>query len=129
MMGPLRRLARDTEAGHGLRGRYFCTTAQVATPPPAECTQTVVGPRLVMPRNPHRPSAAFTVAEPMRAPGQTPRAGAPLWISTLAAKPAPGIRPLVPWTRSSPVPTTSWARLIVTVSAAPGGGAGAAFTV
>src|SRR5213593_1545168 len=107
---------------------YFWVTALLDTPPPADFTQTVVGASVVVPRNRHVPSAALTEAVPMRAPGQAPATAAPLWISSFAAKPPAGIRPLTPSTRSSPVPTTSWARLIVTLSAAAAGGGGGGAT-
>src|SRR5712691_4323513 len=134
--GPLEHLAlRDTQAALALydalgRGPYFWVTALLDTPPAADFTQTVVGPRLVVPRNFQVPSAGLTEVVPMRAPGQVPAEAAPLWISLLAAKPPVVRRLLTPSTRSSPVFTTSWARLIVTLSAAAGGGGGAtAFTV
>src|SRR5712691_8644395 len=135
--GPLRHPERGRPSGPcALRcassRTYFWVTAPLATPPPADFTQTVVGPRLVVPRNFQVPSAGLTAVVPMRAPGQVPATAAPLWISLLAAKPPVVLRLLTPSTRSSPVPTTSWARLIVTLSAAAGAGAGAgagAFTV
>src|SRR5262249_51188174 len=104
---------------------YFGVTALVPTPPPADFTQTVVGLSAVTPRKAQRPSAALTLVVAMRAPGQVVPTAPPLWISTLAAKPPPVIRVLVPSTRSSPVFRTCSARWTFTVSVAPGAGAGA----
>src|SRR5438034_85435 len=77
-------------------------------------------------RNAQLPLAAPTVA--MRVPGQVALVLTPSWISTLAAKPPPGICEFEPSTRSSPVLTTCSARLMLTVSvpAAGGGGGGCA---
>src|SRR6266702_1869768 len=78
------------------REAYFWVTALLATPPPADFTQTVVGLKVVVARKAQLPVAS---------------------------------RVVVPSTRNSPVPTTSSARLIVTVSApAAGGGGATAFT-
>src|SRR6266478_5755159 len=104
---------------------YFCATALLATPPPADFTQTVVGPSVVVPRNAQVPPLTGVVA--MRAPVHAPPTAGPLWISTFAAKVPLASRVVVPSTRSSPLATASSARLIATVSVAPaGGGAGAA---
>src|SRR6266446_1452954 len=111
----------------GARSRtYSAVTALVPTPPPADFTQTVVGRWAVTPRNAQRPSAALTLVVAMRAPGHVVPTAPPLWISTLAAKPPPVIRELVPSTRRSPVLRTCSARWTLTVSVAPGEGAGAA---
>src|SRR5262249_25506561 len=100
---------------------YFCVTALVATPPPADFTQTEVVSE-VTPRNAHLPFAALTLTPvAMAIPAQL----LPGKIETLAAKPPPGIREFTPCTRSSPVLRTCWARLMLTVSVAPGGGAAA----
>src|SRR5439155_2676256 len=82
---------------------YFCVTAPLATPPPADCTQTVVGRNGVTCLNCHVPPAALVV--PMTAPGQLVPTAAPSWMVTLGANPPPGIWVLVPSMRSSPVPT------------------------
>src|SRR5206468_11196490 len=107
---------------------YFCATALLATPPPADFTQTVVGLRVVVPRKAQLPALTGVVA--MRAPVHAPPTAGPLWISTRAAKLPLARRVVVRSTRSSPLATASSARLIVTVSVAPGAGAGAgaAFT-
>src|SRR5213593_4720075 len=106
---------------------YFCATALLATPPPADFTQTVVGLKVVVARKAQLPALTGVVA--MRAPVHAPPTAGPLWISTLAAKLPLASRVVVPSTRSSPVPTTSSARLIVTLSApAAGGGGATAFT-
>src|SRR5206468_8926119 len=101
-------------------------TALVATPPPAEITQTELGRAVTTARNAQLPLAAPTVA--MRVPGQVALVLTPWWISTLAAKPPAGICEFEPSTRSSPVLTTCSARLMLTVSvpAAGGGGGGCA---
>src|SRR6266566_9760482 len=112
-----------------LRRHYFRVSVRLATPPPVDFTHTDVPAIVVVPRNAQLPPLTGVVA--MRAPVHAPPTAGPLWISTLAAKLPLASRVVVPSTRSSPVPTTSSARLIVTVSApAAGGGAGAlAFTV
>src|SRR5262249_33896309 len=103
---------------------YFCVTALVATPPPAEITQTEFGRAVTLARNAHFPSAALTATVAMRAPGQVAPVLTPSWISSLAAKPSPGIREFTPSTRSSPVLRTCWETLMLTVSVAAGGGGG-----
>src|SRR5205809_854222 len=122
----------DVEAGLAhfdqLRRRdYFSCRALLARPPSAYFTQTLVGARLVLPRNAQEPPLTGVVA--MSAPGQVAPEATPLWISTLAAKVPLASREVVPSTRSC-VPARS-ARLMLTVSVpAAGGGAGAAaFTV
>src|SRR5215813_2864141 len=100
---------------------YFGVTARLATPPPAEFTQTVVGLAATLARKRHVPSAGLTEVVPMTAPGQVPATAAPSWIVSVAAKPPAGLLPLTPSTRSSPVPRTCWARLMVTVSVTGGG--------
>src|SRR5262245_12970275 len=91
-------------APRGANSRTYCgATALVPTPPAADFTQTVVGRRAVVPRNAQRPSAALTLVVAMRAPGHVVPTAPPLWTSTLAAKPPPVIRVLVPSTRSAPV--------------------------
>src|SRR5438093_12552400 len=77
--------------------RYFCATALVATPPPADFTQTVVTGGVAVPTNLKTPPALETVV--MRAPVQAPPTAGPLWISTVAAK-APLTAVVVPSTRS-----------------------------
>src|SRR6266705_5116534 len=107
------------------REAYFWVTALLATPPPADFTQTVVGLKVVVARKAQLPALSGVVA--MRAPVHAPPTAGPLWISTLAAKLPLASRVVVPSTRNSPLPTASSARLIATVSVAPaGGGAGAA---
>src|SRR5207249_6995420 len=69
-----------------LRDAYLCCTALLATPPPADFTQTVVTVMLTLPRNRQVPSAALTAVVAMRAPGHVLPTAAPLWISTLGAK-------------------------------------------
>src|SRR5262249_46155804 len=101
---------------------YFGATALVATPPPADFTQTDVGRSEVTPRNAQLPLAAPTVA--MRVPGQLPLTGLPVKIETVAANPPPGICEFVPSTRSSPVLRTCSARAMLTVSVPAGGGGG-----
>src|SRR5207245_2345040 len=101
------------------RERYFCVTAPLATPPPADCAQIVVGRNGGACLNCHVPPAALVV--PMTAPGQLVPTAAPSWMVTLAAKPPPGIWVLVPSTRSSPVATLSSLRAIDTVSLAAAG--------
>src|SRR5215813_9556737 len=120
----------DTQAAGALddalrRECYFGVTALLATPPPEEFTQTVVGLAATVARKRHVPSAGLTEVVPMTAPGQVPATAAPSWIVSVAAKPPVGLLPLTPSTRSSPVPRTCWARLMVTVSGATGGGGGA----
>src|SRR6266705_2829070 len=63
---------------------YFCATALVATPPPADFTQTVVGEKAIVLRNAQVPALTGVVA--MRVPVQAPPTAGPLWIATLAAK-------------------------------------------
>src|SRR5437899_12217990 len=121
---------RDTQAARAPdvtlgREPYFWVTALLATPPPADFTQTVVGLKVVVARKAQLPALSGVVA--MRAPVHAPPTAGPSWISTLAAKLPLASRVVVPSARNSPVPTTSSARLIVTESVAPaGGGAGAA---
>src|SRR5439155_1007364 len=120
---------RDTRAALALcdsalhRQHYCWVTAPLATPPPEDCTQTVVGRNGVTCRKAQVPSAAIR-AVPTGTPVQLAplAAAAPAQMVTPPAKPPPGIWVLVPWTRRSPVATVSSARVIVTVSV------GAAFT-
>src|SRR5262249_50416445 len=100
---------------------YFGVTALLATPPPADFTQTVVGVRLMTPTNLQVPSAALTAVVVMRAPVQAPRTAGPLWISTLAAKLPVESRVFTPSTRSWFLATANSARLIDTVSAPAAG--------
>src|SRR5262249_12213462 len=100
---------------------YFGVTALVAVPPATECTQIVVGLAATFCLNRQRPSAGLTETVPMRAPGQLAPSAAPSWISSVAAKPPVVLLPLTPSMRSSPVPRTCWARLMVTVSVTGGG--------
>src|SRR2546427_755319 len=78
--------------------RYFCATALVATPPPADCTQTVVGEKAIVLRNAQAPALTGVVA--MRVPVQAPPTAGPLWIATLAAKVPLASAVVVPSTRS-----------------------------
>src|SRR5438876_9733214 len=104
---------------------YFCATALLATPPPADFTQTVVGLSVIVPRKAQLPALTGVVA--IRAPVHAHPTAGPLWISTLAAKLPLASRVVVPSNRSSPLATAGSARVIDNVSVAPaGGGAGAA---
>ena len=74
---------RDAETGFALCDEratsttlYFRLRALLATPPPADFTQTEVGARLVLPRNAQVPPLTGVVA--MSAPGQVAPAAAPL---------------------------------------------------
>src|SRR5262249_8922693 len=102
---------------------YFWVTAPLATPPPDDCTQIVVGRNVVACLNCQVPSAARRTL-PTGTPVQLAplEAAAPAQMVTPAAKLPPGIWVLVPSTRSSPEATVSSLRVIVTVSF------GAAFT-
>src|SRR5438093_5869653 len=79
--GPLRHPERGRPSGPcALRcassRTYFCVTALLATPPPADFTQTVVGLRVVVPRNAQLPALTGVVA--MRAPVHAPPTAGPL---------------------------------------------------
>src|SRR2546426_105825 len=129
--GPLGHPDEEAQAARWLCNalRHLMTTALLATPPPADFTQTVVGARLVLPRNAQRPSAALTAVVAMRAPGQVVPTAPPLWISTLAAKLPAEVRLLVPSTRSCvPARPPRPMRTVSAPAAGGGAGAGAAFT-
>src|SRR5437899_10805906 len=110
---------RDTQAARAPdvtlgREPYFWVTALLATPPPADFTQTVVGLKVVVARKAQLPALSGVVA--MRAPVHAPPTAGPSWISTLAAKLPVARRAVVPSTRNSPARTTRSARLLVTGS-------------